>query len=133
VTAVPRQLTAADYFVQICPQVRQLLTVRGPDTCHFASCAVSIVTILLQTQREHVMKYLLHEILRPFTEFMNQFDQAIDHVTRSRGLISLNSISNASRVVVSNVDLVKSVTELHELLTRHVTPVMCEIVTPSES
>ncbi len=133
-TAVPRQLTAAEYFAQICPQVRQLLTVRGPDACHFASCAVSVVTLLLQQHREHVMNYLLREILHPFTEFMKQFDQDTSHVTQARGLLSLNSVTTSmTRVIVSNADLDQSVTELHELLTRHVTPVMCEIVTPGQS
>ena len=135
VTAVPRQLTAAEYFARICPQVRQLLTVRGIDACHFASCAVSVVNLMLQQHREHVMKYLLLEIMRPFTEFMQQFEQDTSHVTPTRGLISLNSVNTTSltRVIVSEAELAQSVTELHELLTRHVTPVMCEIVTPSQS
>lgn len=130
---MPRQLTAAEYFAQICPQVRQLLTVRGIDACHFASCAVSVVALMLQQHREHVMKYLLLEIMQPFTEFMKQFEQDTAHVTQSRGLLSLNSVtSSVARVIVSETDLRQSVAELHELLTRHVTPVMCEIVTTSQ-
>lgn len=68
--ACPKQVASVDaYYRAICPQVRALMHVRGPNTRYLVRAAILLAGTLITQQPDLATEALLGEILRPLTEF----------------------------------------------------------------